>query len=149
MSKELARNKKAYYDYTILDEYEAGIVLSGGEVKAIKAGFASIKESYVKMIGKDLWLVNANIKKWPQDTSKDYDRTRSRKLLLNRREIDKILLKSAQEGCTIVPLSIYLKGALVKIKIGLAKGKKKFEKKEKLMERQRELESREDIKRNS
>ena len=135
MSNTLARNKKAYFDYEIFDELEVGIVLTGGEVKSIKSGRISLKESFVKQIGNDLMLVNANVSQWEFDTRLNYDPTRSRKLLINKIELSKILLKSAQQGYTIVPLTVYLKESLIKIKIGLAKGKKTHEKKSVAMEK--------------
>lgn len=147
MSSTIARNKKAYFDYTILDELEAGIVLTGGEVKSIKSGSISLKESFVKVIGEELWLVNANVSKWPQDTTRDYDPTRSRKLLIGKKELGKLSLKAAQQSCTLIPLSVYTKGALIKVKVGLAKGKKKYEKKQTVIEKQSKREMREELRR--
>ena len=147
MSSTIARNKKAYFNYTILDELEVGIVLTGGEVKSIKSGSISLKESFVRVIGEELWLVNANIAKWPQDMTSDYDPTRSRKLLVGKSELKKLSLKAAQQGCTLIPLSVYTKRALIKLKIGLAKGKKKYEKKQALIEKQSKREIQEGLKR--
>lgn len=137
MSNTLARNKKAFFDYEIFEELEVGIILTGGEVKSIKAGSANLKESYVKVVGEKLLLINANIPQWKQDTREGYDPTRSRKLLLHKKELAKIILKASQEGYTIVPLSMYLKKSLIKLKIGLAKGKKLYEKKRTLLEKDR------------
>lgn len=147
MSKTIARNKKAYFDYEIIDEFEAGIILTGGEVKSIKSGKVSLTESFVRNLEGELFLINMNVSKWPQDTQRDYDPTRRRKILLKKREREKLILKIAQGGYTIIPLSIYMKGALLKLKIGIARGKKKYEKKAKLIEKQREREMREDLKR--
>lgn len=147
MSKELARNRRAYHDYTIYDEYEAGIVLTGGEVKSIKAGKINLKDSYIKEMNGELWLVNANIPQWKQDTVGEYDPDRRRKILLKKKEAEGLILKSAQQSYTILPLSIYTKASLIKVKIGLAKGKKEYEKKRKLMEEQKSNELKEDLRR--
>lgn len=144
MSNTIARNKKAYSDFQVLEEYECGIVLTGGEVKSIKGGNISLKESFVKNLGSDLYLINSNIVKWPQDSTSDYDPARTRKLLLNKQEVEKINLKLSREGLTLIPLSVYLKGALIKVKIGLAKGLKKYEKKQKLIEKDKEREQHRD-----
>jgi len=146
MSKTIVRNKKAYFDYEIIDEIEAGIVLTGGEVKSIKEGKISLKESFIKPLSNSLFLINANISKWVGDTTNDYDSTRSRKLLLNRKEIDNLILKNAQQGTTIVPLCIYLKNSLVKVKIGLGKGRNVAGKKKHLQERDVELDMKRDVK---
>lgn len=147
MSSTIARNKKAYFDYTILKELEAGIVLTGGEVKSIKSGSISLKESFVRVIGEELWLINANVAKWPQDTTWNYDPTRSRKLLIGKSELEKLSLKAAQQGCTLIPLSVYTKRSLIKVKVGLARGKKKYERKQSVIERQSKREMQEELKR--
>ncbi len=146
MSKTLARNKKAFFNYEILDEIETGIVLSGGEVKSIKEGKINLKESYVKPIGSSLFLINANISKWKGDTLSDYDPARSRKLLLKKKETEDLFLKVAQEGCAIVPLSVYLKGSLIKVKIGLGKGRKIAGKKKHLQAEDQKLDLKRELK---
>lgn len=146
MSKTLARNKKAFFNYEILDEIETGIILTGGEVKSIKEGKINLKESYVKPLGSSLFLINANVSKWKGDTASDYDPVRSRKLLLKKKETDNLFLKVAQEGYSIVPLSVYLKGSLIKLQIGLGKGRKIAGKKKHLQEEDQKLDLKREIK---
>ncbi|NLK63446.1 MAG: SsrA-binding protein SmpB [Fusobacteria bacterium] len=128
----LASNKKAYFDYFILEKYEAGIELKGSEVKSIKAGKVSIKESYVRIMKNEIVIINMNVTKYDYMKLYEIDEKRTRKLLLHRREINKLSGKVAQGGFTIVPLSVYIKNGLVKIEIALAKGKKIYDKREEL-----------------
>lgn len=123
-------NKKATYDYTILERFEAGITLSGAEVKSVKGGHAKLEGSFVRIIGSEAYLVNAQIFPYIYARPEGYDPKRTRKLLLNKSEI--IRLKSKLEGgsLTLVPLSWYTKGPLVKLEVGLARGKKQYEKRE-------------------
>lgn len=132
-------NKKAYFDYTILDRFEAGINLMGAEVKSLKGGHASLEGSFVRLIGSEAYLVNAQIFPYPYARLEHYDPKRTRKLLLHKKEI--ISLKSKLEGSslTLVPLFWYTKGPLIKLEVGLARGKKQYEK--------REEKKREDVKR--
>src|SRR5574344_1931078 len=111
----LASNKKAYFDYFILEKYEAGIELKGSEVKSIKAGKVSIKESYVRIMKNEIVIINMNVTKYDYMKLYEIDEKRTRKLLLHRREINKLSGKVAQGGFTIVPLSVYIKNGLVKI----------------------------------
>ena len=144
MGKTVARNKKAYHDYEILETFEAGLVLKGSEVKALRAGRVNLKDSYVRIIKGEAWLFNAHISYF--DTTNPHfkpDERRERKLLLHKKEIDKLLGKSTQEGLAIIPLSIYFNNKnIAKIKIALAKGKKLHDKRETLKrkEAQREAE---------
>jgi len=128
----LASNKKAYHDYFILDKYEAGIELKGSEVKSVKAGKVSIKESYVKILHNEVVIINMNVSKYDYTKVFEVDEKRTRKLLLHRKEIKKLLGKTTQEGFTLVPLTIYIKKGLVKIEIALAKGKKIYDKREEI-----------------
>ncbi len=126
-----AENKKAWHDYEIIENFEAGIVLEGHEVKAIKTGKISIVGSYVKIIGSEAFLIGATISAYqPKNTPKDYDPQRSRKLLLNKKEIEGLIGKSKEKGLTVVPLRVYAKKGRIKLEIGLAKARKKRDKRE-------------------
>ncbi len=140
--KVLATNKKAYRDYEILETYEAGIELKGAEVKSVKAGRVSFKDSFILPKNGELFVMNLHISPWEYSTHEKLDPERPRKLLLHRWEIDRIIGKVKERGLTIIPLRFYLKKHLVKLEIALAKGKKKYEKKETIKERdiQREME---------
>lgn len=141
--KVIANNKKAYFDFFISDNTEAGIELKGNEVKSIRAGGISLNESYVRVVGNEIFLINAFIKPFEKSSSFVPDSRRTRKLLLRKSEIAKLLQKVSEKGLTIVPLKVYLKGNLVKVEIGIGKGKKLFDKRETLKEKtaQREIES--------
>lgn len=135
------KNRKAYYDYEILDTWEAGIVLTGMEVKAVKNGQVNLKGSHIVVKNvptPELYLLNAHISAYKKTDPKkleNYDPTRSRKLLLHKKEILRIMGKMQQKSLTVVPLRVYNKKNKIKVEIGLAKGKKLYEKKEKLKER--------------
>ena len=142
MEKVLAENKKAGYDYEILDKYEAGIVLTGQEVKSIKTGKASIKGSYVVIRDEEVFLVGAIVSPYqPKNSPVDYDPQRTRKLLLKKAEIKELIGKSKEKGFALVPLKIYSKYAKIKLAFGLGKGKKKTDKRETIKKRdaQREI----------
>ena len=141
--KVIANNKKAYFDFFISDNTEAGIELKGSEVKSIRAGGLSLNESYVRVVGNEIFLINAFIKPFEKSSSFVPDSRRTRKLLLRKSEIAKLSQKVSEKGLTIVPLKVYLKGNLVKVEIGIGKGKKLFDKRETLKEKtaQREIES--------
>ncbi len=141
--KVIANNKKAYFDFFISDNTEAGIELKGSEVKSIRAGGISLNESYVRVVGNEIFLINAFIKPFEKSSSFVPDSRRTRKLLLKKSEITKLSQKVSEKGLTIVPLKVYLKGNLVKVEIGIGKGKKLFDKRETLKEKtaQREIES--------
>ena len=126
-----AENRKARHDYDILETYEAGVVLEGHEVKAVKTGKISIFGSYVKTIGNEVFLIGATISPYqPKNTPGDYDPQRTRKLLLNKKEIAGLIGKSKEKGLTIVPLRVYAKKGKIKFEIGLAKARKKRDKRE-------------------
>lgn len=141
--KVIVNNKKAYFDFFISDNTEAGIELKGSEVKSIRAGGISLNESYVRVVGNEIFLINAFIKPFEKSSSFVPDSRRTRKLLLRKSEIAKLSQKVSEKGLTIVPLKVYLKGNLVKVEIGIGKGKKLFDKRETLKEKtaQREIES--------
>lgn len=122
-------NKKAYFNYNIKDTFEAGIVLTGAEVKSIRDGRCNLSDAYVKIISDQLWLVNADIAKYKYDGNSEYDSKRSRKLLVKRREIEKLRSKIKQERLTLIPISVYTTRNLIKVEVGLGKGKRNYEKK--------------------
>jgi len=139
----LAINKRASFDYNIGEKYEAGLVLFGHEVKAAKTGHVSLKGSYVtlKTLKKNEWpqpyLINAHIPLYKHaGTIGDYDPTRPRQLLLNKKEIKRLIGKKQEQGLTLVPLKIYTKHSFVKLEFGLGKGKKKYDKRETLKKRE-------------
>ncbi len=141
--KIITNNKKAYYDYFISDNLEAGISLQGSEVKSIRAGGISLNESYVKIIGDEVFLINCYIKPFEKSSAFVPDSKRMRKLLLKKQEISKLKQKVLEKGLTIVPLKVYLKGSLVKVEIGIGRGKKLFDKRATLKEKavKREIEN--------
>lgn len=142
----LAENKKAYFDYQILETFEAGIALSGQEVKSVRLGRIDLRASYVVIQKGEAWLLNASIAPYqPKNISTDYNPTRSRKLLLHKKEINSLIGKSREKGLTLVPLKVYTKGAQIKLEFALAKGKKQFEKREKIKKREIERTIREII----
>ncbi len=128
-------NNKAFFDYEMLEKVEAGINLYGPEVKAIRLGHADLKGSFVKIIGSEVYLVNAKIYPYKYAVTEGYDQKRTRKLLLHKREI--IALKSRIDGSnlSLVPLSMYTTKGFIKVEIGLGKGKKEYEKREKIKKR--------------
>lgn len=141
--KLIALNKKARHDYFIDDSYEAGLALSGWEVKALRAGRAQIKEGYVLLKDGEAWLFGAHISPLPSASSHvNPDPVRTRKLLLHRRQIDQLIGQVERKGYTLVPLSLYWKRGKVKLEIGLARGKKKYDKraaeKDRAWQRQKE-----------
>lgn len=123
-------NKRAFYDYEITEKFEAGINLIGAEVKAIKLDHADLTGSYVRIVGSEAYLINAKIFPYEYARPENYEETRSRKLLLHKKEI--ISLKNKTDGAklTLVPISLYLKHGLIKLEVGIGKGKKQFNKKE-------------------
>jgi len=141
-TKLIAKNKRAIFDYEILETYEAGIVLTGPEVKSVKAGHISIKESFATLSGEEVFLTNAHISPYKQAANIEQDPTRSRKLLLKRSEISSLIGKTKNQGLTLIPIKIYLKRGLVKVEIGLGRGRKKYDKRELIKKRdiQREAE---------
>ncbi|MCX3064286.1 SsrA-binding protein SmpB [Streptomyces beihaiensis] len=139
--KIVAQNKKARHDYLIMDTYEAGIVLTGTEVKSLRQGRASLADGFVQIDGHEAWLHNAHIPEYSQGTWTNHAVRRKRKLLLHRDEIDKLEAKSQETGHTIVPLALYFKGGRAKAEIALAKGKREYDKRQTLREQQDRRES--------
>jgi len=139
--KVIATNKKARFDYEILETFEAGIVLTGPEVKSAKAGQVSIKEAFATVKGEEVFLTNAHISPYKQAANIEQEPTRSRKLLLKKSEISSLIGKSKTQGLTLIPTKIYLKRGLVKVEVGLGKGKKLHDKREQIKKKdtQREI----------
>ncbi len=143
----LAINKSARYDYEILDHFEAGLVLSGQEVKSVKTGHISLKGSFVTIKGAELYLTNATIPPYKHaGEMKNYDPTRPRKLLLKKSEIKKLIGRTRTEGLTLVPKKVYTKKRLLKLEFALAKGKKQFDKRETIKKRESQRRSRRALK---
>lgn len=134
--KLIAQNKKARHDYLIIDTYECGLVLNGTEVKSLRQGRASLVDGFVQIDGHEAWLHNVHVPEYTQGTWTNHAARRKRKLLMHRLEIDKLESKSQESGHTIVPLSLYFKDGRAKIEIALAKGKKEYDKRQTLREKQ-------------
>jgi SsrA-binding protein len=134
--KLVAQNKKARHDYHIEDTYEAGLVLTGTEVKSLRAGRASLVDGFAEVDGGEMWLHAVHIPEYTQGTWTNHAARRKRKLLLNRHEIDKIESRVNERGLTVVPLSLYFKDGRAKVEIALARGKKTWDKRHALAERQ-------------
>lgn len=133
--KVVADNRKAHYDYIILNKYEAGIVLSGTEVKSIRGGNVNLKDSYAKILHGEMWVIGMHISPYEQGNRYNLDPMRSRKLLLHKQEIDRLFGKIKQDGLTLVPLQLYFKNGRVKLELGLAKGKKNYDKRQSMIQR--------------
>jgi SsrA-binding protein len=134
--KLIAQNKKARHDYLIIDTYECGLVLTGTEVKSLRQGRASLTDGFVQIDGHEAWLHNVHVPEYTQGTWTNHAARRKRKLLMHRLEIDKLEAKSQESGHTIVPLAMYFKDGRAKIEIALAKGKKEYDKRQTLREKQ-------------
>jgi SsrA-binding protein len=134
----VATNKKAYHDYFIEDTYEAGIVLVGSEVKSIREGGVNLKDSFALVKGSEVQLLNVHISPYNKGSYYNEDPRRTRRLLLNKAEINKIRGKVDQKGYTLVPTKIYFKGSLVKVELGLAKGKELHDKRQTIADRENE-----------
>ena len=139
--KVLAENRKAHFDYAILETYQTGIVLKGSEVKSIRLGHANLKDSFARAEKGELWLYNMHISPYEQGGRYNLEPTRQRKLLMNKNEMKKLIGRVQEKGLTLIPLKIYLMGNWVKVDLALAKSKKMFEKREtiKKKETQREI----------
>lgn len=133
--KVIARNKKAYHDYHIIDTIEAGMVLTGTEIKSIRLGRVNLRDAYVLIRDGEAWLINAHIAPYPFGNRENHEPRRERKLLLHRREIARFLAKVNERGYTIVPLRLYLRHNKAKIEIALVKGKRLYDKREAIARR--------------
>jgi SsrA-binding protein len=141
-SKIITVNRKAYHDYAIEETIEAGIVLKGTEIKSIREGKINIRESYARPEGGELWLYNSHIASYKAGSIYNHEPDRRRKLLLHRKEIDYLGATVTRKGLTLVPLKVYIKGGVAKVELGVARGKKMYDKKESIARREsaREIE---------
>ncbi|MFQ5987975.1 MAG: SsrA-binding protein SmpB [Dehalococcoidia bacterium] len=139
-AKTVSLNRKAYHDYDIQQSVEAGIVLTGTEIKSIRAGGVNLRDAYAHPEGGELWLFNAHIARYEEGNRYNHEPTRPRKLLLHRKQIDELGGKVMQKGFTIVPLKLYLKNGIAKVELGLAKGRKLHDKRESIARREAERE---------
>ena len=138
--KIIATNRKANFEYSILNKYEAGIILTGTEVKSLRESKVNIQDAYGRVTNDEVWIINSNINEYKFGNINNHDPLRNRKLLLNKREIRKIKQELQEKGLTLIPLKIYFKGSIVKLELGIAKGKKLFDKRESI--KQRDIERR-------
>ena len=144
--KEILANRAAFHEYHILDKYEAGVVLQGTEVKSVMNGRIQLKESYVAVKDDEVWLFNAHISPYSHGNRANHEPLRTRKLLLKKREIEKLIKETSQKGMTLVVTRIYWKNGRIKFEIGVAKGKKLYDKRETEMKRTVERETRAQLK---
>lgn len=142
----IAENRKAFHDYHILETYEAGIALLGTEVKSIREGRVNLRDSFARVEHGEVFLYNVNISPYSHRGYADHEPLRQRKLLLHRDEIRKLIGRTVEKGMTLVPLRMYLKNGRVKVAIGLAKGKKDYDKRETIKRRETERETRAAVK---
>jgi SsrA-binding protein len=139
--RTVASNRRARFDYEILERLEAGIVLTGSEVKSLRAGRASLTESFARVRDGEVWLENMHIPPYEQGEKRGYDPRRTRKLLLKRRQIERLIGKTAERGLALVPIRLYFSHGLAKVEIGLGKGKRQFEKRQSIAEREMKREA--------
>jgi len=128
--KLIASNKKAYHDYFIVQKFEAGIVLTGTEMKSLRAGRANLKDAYVLLKNEEAYLFGAHISPYSHGNLQNHDPERTRKLLLHRKELSKLYSETAEKGLTVVPLRLYFKGSRVKAEIAVVRGKKQYDKRD-------------------
>ena len=145
-TKLIANNKKAYHDYFILDTYEAGIALHGTEVKSLRMGKCSVKESFIRVENGEVFIYGMYISPYEKGNIFNKDPLRPRKLLLHKAEINKMIGKTKEKGMAIVPLKVYFKGSLVKVEIGLARGKKLYDKRNDIAKKDQQREAQRDFK---
>lgn len=145
-TKLIVNNKKAYHDYFILDTYEAGIALHGTEVKSLRMGKCSVKESFIRVENGEVFIYGMHISPYEKGNIFNKDPLRPRKLLLHKAEINKMLGKTKEKGMAIVPLKVYFKGSLVKVEIGLARGKKLYDKRNDIAKKDQQREAQRDFK---
>lgn len=140
-NKLVAQNRKARYDYQVEDTYEAGLVLTGTEVKSLRAGRASLVDGFAEVRGDEIWLLGVHIPEYTQGTWTNHEPRRPRKLLLHRIEIERIAASVAEKGLTLVPLSLYFKDGKAKVEIALARGKRKYDKRQAIARREADREA--------
>lgn len=135
MEKIVATNRKARHDYHIEDTYEAGVVLTGTEIKSVRAGRLNLRDSYAKVEGGEIWMHNVHISPYEQGNRWNVDPLRVRKLLLHRQEINRLLGRAVEKGLTIVPLKVYLDRGYAKVQLGVARGMRQYDKRASIAER--------------
>ncbi len=145
--KVLSDNRQAGHNYYLMDRYEAGMVLTGTEVKAAKDGKIQLKDAYAAVLNNEAWLINAHIGQYSHGNRENHPPVRNRKLLLHRREIDKLLAETREKGLSLIPTKIYLKGGRIKVEFATAKGKKLHDKREAERTRTAEAEARAEMRR--
>jgi SsrA-binding protein len=138
--RNVATNRRARFDYEILERLEAGIVLTGSEVKSLRQGRASLSEAFARVDGRELWLENMHIPPYEQGQKRGYDPRRRRKLLAHRAEIDRWVGRAAEKGLTLVPIRVYFSHGLAKVELGLGRGKRAYEKRQAVLEREHRIE---------
>ena len=136
----VTKNRKARYEYEIVDSYEAGIVLIGTEVKAIREGKVNLSDAYARFRGGELWLIGMHISPYTKSDIENHEPLRDRKLLLHSRELKKLFRQVEEKGVSLIPLKIYIKGHLVKVDLGLGRGKRKYDKRAAIAERDQKRE---------
>ena len=134
-NRQVAANRKAFYDYEIIEKIEAGISLTGTEIKSIRLGGAHIREAYARPLNGEMWLYGAHIAPYDPASTMNHEPTRPRRLLMHRKQIRAWTSTMAEKGLTIVPLTMYLKGGMAKIELGLAKGRKQYDKRQAIAKR--------------
>jgi SsrA-binding protein len=147
--KILSDNRYAGYSYELLERFEAGLVLTGTEVKAARAGKVQLRDAYAEVVGNEAWLVNAHISHYSHGNRENHEPVRRRKLLLHRQEINKLIGKTREKGLTLIPTKMYLKNGIVKCELALGKGKKLHDKRDAERAREQKDEARQEMKRRS
>lgn len=138
--ERITKNRQARHNYYVREEYEAGIVLVGSEVKSLRDHRVALKDAYGTFIDDELYLVNAHIDRYPHATHENHEPERPRKLLMHRRQIERVRAKIEQEGYTLIPLEMYFKGSRIKVKLGLCEGKKHHDKRQDIKKKEHERE---------
>ena len=136
----VAMNRKAYYDYHVLESLEAGIALTGTEIKSVRAGAVNLREAYAQVVEGEVWLLNTHIARYEAGNRNNHEPTRPRRLLLHRRQIHELQRQIQEKGVTLIPLKLYLKDQLAKVELGLVRGKKQYDKRESIARREAERE---------
>ncbi|MEE9199446.1 MAG: SsrA-binding protein SmpB [Dehalococcoidia bacterium] len=145
--KTISVNRKAFHDYAILESVEAGMVLTGTEIKSIRAGRVNIRDAFARADKGELWLFNAHIAQYSGGNRYNHEPTRPRKLLLHREQIDHLVGKAEEKGLALIPLRLYIKGHMAKVELALAKGKKLYDKRKSIAERDAERQIRRMVRR--
>ena len=141
-NRQIASNRQAFFNYEILERYEAGLVLTGTEIKSVRAGKVDLRDAYARMLDGELWLLNSHIAQYDAASIYNHEPRRARKLLLHRDEIGRLSDEIAQKGLTVVALRLYIRNHKAKLELAVARGKKRFDKRRALIEREREREAR-------